>query len=141
MKVWASKPLMKEVRIVKTAGRFEYEFWLVSAVKIGGAHKAGTSRITTDMGTTYPNLNEAIVAYLDTIGEVEYAEEFRKEANVAPAVMAFDGMDIVIAGKWAKFCELRGLDPRNTSTKAMYKLTRAEAALLGMKHEQQGSSV
>jgi hypothetical protein len=136
MKVWASKPSPKEVRIVKTSGRFEYEFWLVSAVKIGGAHKAGTSRITTDMGTTYPNLNEAIVAYLDTMGEADYAEEFRKEAGVSPPTVNLDGMDIVIAGKWLKFCELRGLDPRATPTKALYKLSRAEIALLGMKYEQ-----
>lgn len=140
MKVWANKPPEKEVRIVKTAGRLEYEFWLVTAVKIGEAHKMGTSRIGTGMGTTVPNLNEAIIAYLDALGDTEYADELRREANVSPPTFPVDGMDIVIAGKWAEFCRLRDLDARNTSTKAVYNLTKAEATLLGLKNEQ-GSRV
>jgi len=131
MKVWASRPAQKEVRIIKTDGRLEYEFWLVTATKIGGARKVGTSRISTDMGTTVPNLHEAIISYIETMGDEEFAEELRKDANIPPPLIPVDGMDVVIAGKWVKFCELRGMDPRAASTKAVYKLSRAEVAILG----------
>lgn len=135
MKVWTSRPASKEVRIIKTEGRLEYEFWLLTAVKVGGARKMGTSRIATDMGTTVPNLQEAIISYMDAMGDTEYADELRKANNVPGAPLPVDGMDIVIAGKWSQFCELRGLDPRAASPKATYKLSRAEMALLGLAHD------
>lgn len=135
MKVWTARPPQKEVRIVKTQGRLEYEFWLITAVKIGGAKRMGTSRIATDMGTTVPNLHEAIISYLDALGDEEYAEELRKDANLPAPTVPTDGMDIVIAGKWAQFCELRGLHARETSPKQVFKLSRAEITLLGMAND------
>jgi hypothetical protein len=74
MNVFKSPPPKAEVVIVKTEGRLEYDLYLLTATRLGGAKKYGTARIVTDGGTTVPNLHAAAIEYLMAAGETETAE-------------------------------------------------------------------
>lgn len=86
MKLDKTPPPKAEVRVVKTDGRLEYDVYLVTATRLGGAKKVGTSRIATDGGTTVPNLRAAALEYLATAGEEELVEILTASGRLSAGV-------------------------------------------------------
>jgi hypothetical protein len=106
MKVFYDAP-KPEVRIVKPdRTREEYEFWVLKPVRIGGARKEGVQQIRDDNGKMFINLYEARDEALSAQGFGELAEP------ISPGVK-LHGLDLVEQGRWAAFCKLRGIDPRD----------------------------
>jgi hypothetical protein len=129
MKTYYKRPT-KEVRIVRPdSDAQEWEFWVLTPVRIGGGKRLGTRRIKSDSnGREYVNLAEMIADDLNAAGHGDLAGEF---AEGEIKVRTVNGLDLVASGKWPVFAAMRKLDPKDV--KAMqqaYGLTPAEAKKL-----------
>ena len=125
MKVYEKAPVEDVIIVRSDKDKLEWEFYLVTPVLIGTARKAGTQRIIDDSGNTHVNLSDVIESILHTTGRRELSA--RLFGQPEPEVLV-KGVDLMLSGKWPKFCAARELDPRDTRLlEQQYRLNATEA--------------
>ena len=134
MKFYYQRP-QKEIRTVKLGkDELEYEFWVLTPVRIGSARKVGTQQIITEDNCRFTNLQSAALHFLE---QHEAAPAAAKVAHVPRETVEVAGMEIVAKGKWAEFCRMRKLNLTAAENVAKrYDLTRDELQQLGIAKEE-----
>lgn len=134
MKIYQKKPLRDVIIVKPDADDNEYEFWIITPVKIGGARKVGTQRIITDDNQQFTNLNSAARYLLEQISEKELAAGLPLWMKRDSKRIEVVGLDLIESGKWTEFCKLRKMDVRNTEAMGKrYFVTQDEAKQLRIK--------
>lgn len=136
MKVYEKRPA-KEVIIVREGEAQEnagsYEFWILAPVYLGRATKVGNQRVITEDGQSVTNLKAAARHFLMQHDEKDLAAQQPLWTHKARNKVQVQGLDLVEKGTWAKFCEMRGLDPRNVAAMQQpYFLDQKEAEAIGL---------
>lgn len=134
MKFYYQRPT-REIRIVKPdRDDAEYEFWVLTPVRIGSARKTGTQQIQAEDGNRFVNLQSAAIHFLEQ-HEAEAGAGRPPKVVQPPKVerVQINGMAIVAKGKWAEFCQMRKLNLTAIEHVAKdYHLTNEELAQLGL---------
>lgn len=133
MKVYYTQP-KQEARIVKPeSDNAYYEFWLLKPVYVGSARGEGPGRVVSEDGHHFTNLRSALRHLLMDKGETDLADEQELFVTKRAKPVQVSGMDMVLQGKWAEFCAMRKLNPREKSLMdANYELNREEIKKLGL---------
>ncbi len=115
----------------------DYEIYLLTPVKIGGARRTSANNVMTDDGRDFPTLDEAVRHVLELVGEKDMARAIpsksMRRSSKTPNAVTLTGMDLVTRNVWMQFCKLRGFDAKSvTAVSATYILTEPEAKKLGL---------
>lgn len=133
MKVYYSKPT-EDVRIVKPDSDTPYyEFYIMKPIYVGSARGEGSGRVVSDDGNHFTNLRSAIRHLLDGMGERDLADQQELFVHKRQQTVAITGMDVVMQGKWAAFCEHLKLNAQDKSLMDQtYNIPKTEATKLGL---------
>lgn len=127
MKVHTIKPV-DEIVIFKVENPgHDYEIFHISVTRIGGARRIDPRLYVTEDGHKLRNLPMCVEHFAAQANLSHLVEEGPSKA----AAKSVKGLDMVAAGQWPKFCEMRDIDPRDV--KAMqktYQLAAGESILL-----------
>lgn len=119
-----------------TPDRGEFELWVSKPKFIGKFAKTGTRRIETHDGLEFATFHAAARFLLERAGEKEVIAKLDAEEATPPKPRhRVDGIDIVTQGKWAAFCKMRRIDPKDVSAiQQTHELDEVEYKILGLKH-------
>lgn len=138
MKAYYKKPV-REVRVVHTNEDRdgEYEIYILTPVRVGGARRVTANRIITDDGHQFVNMDAAVRHYMDKAGEIELRDEIKIwSARTSQPLLKLVGTDIAAQGKWPQFCKLRKLDARSLAALgATYEIAINESDALELQHD------